>query len=49
MLMEAHTSGLATISRTTEKKMKIRIPRDIFKNGSCDRVSLSQLMTVAPA
>src|SRR5215831_16839815 len=44
--IEFHRFGLAPISRTTERKMETRIQSEIFKNGSCSRLSNWQLMAV---
>src|SRR5215831_17703272 len=45
--IEFHRFGLAPISRTTERKMETRIQSEIFKNGSCSRLSNSPSIAVA--
>ena len=49
MPIDSHNSGLALMSRTIPRMTAIRMPSETFKNGSCSRLSSSELIAVAVA
>jgi hypothetical protein len=47
MPIDSHNSGLADMSRTMPRNTAIRMPSEILKNGSCSRLSNSELIAFA--
>jgi hypothetical protein len=49
MPMDSHNSGLADMTRTIPRNTAIRMPREIFKNGSRSRLKSLESIALASA